>query len=309
MKSVVTGCAGFIGSHLTDALLGAGHNVLGIDCFTDYYQRSVKKRNMDNFVSNNNFTFLEKDIININSEILEDIDYVFHLAAQPGVRKSWENFGIYVKNNIIATQHLLQMCANTPIKRFVFASSSSVYGNATPMSETTIPSPISPYGVTKLTCEKLCNLYFSSYNVPVVILRYFSVYGPRQRPDMALSTFISKIMKGERISIFGGGTQTRDFTFVGDVVNATVLSAEKGCTGETINVGSGNPLRLSDAIAAIEEFIGKKAIVEHAESQKGDADNTCADIKKAEKLLGYRQTTGFGDGLKMQVSEMLARKP
>ena len=302
MKSLITGCAGFIGSHLSEALLKSGHKVVGIDCFTDYYPRKVKEANIRTIISDKNFDFHETDVLDLNVSILKDVDYVFHLAAQPGVRRSWEYFESYVKNNISATQRLLDVCKDFPIKRFVFASSSSVYGNAIPMKESSEPQPLSPYGITKLACEKLCSLYFNSYNVPVVTLRYFSVYGPRQRPDMAIGIFISKIMKGEKITIFGDGKHMRDFTFVEDVVEATILAAKKKCVGEIINIGNGKPVRLNDAIRIIDELTGKKAFVEYTDKQKGDAENTCADISKAEKTLGYIPKTDFRTGLKSQLA-------
>lgn len=300
MKSLVTGCAGFIGSHLSEALLSAGHRVRGIDCFTDYYPRKTKERNSAGMRSDKNFDFAEMDVLDMQPEMLDGVDYVFHLAAQPGVRRSWQDFGAYVRNNIIATQHLLEICKESSLKRFIFASSSSVYGNAAAMNEAAATAPVSPYGVTKQACEQLCTLYASS-GVPAVVLRYFSVYGPRQRPDMALSTFITRLRAGQAIALYGDGTQTRDLTFVRDAVDATLLAAEKDCTGETINVGSGHSIRMRDVITLLEELTGHQAAIEYRARQKGDAERTCADITKAQRLLGYAPSTELRAGLQLQL--------
>lgn len=241
MKCLVTGCAGFIGSHLTDSLLAKGFEVIGIDCFTDYYARSIKERNIQNALENRNFSFIEKDILEIDA--IPDVDYVFHQAAQAGVRASWgREFEIYCRLNIESTQYLLESCKRKKIKKFVYASSSSVYGDvALPMKENMMLRPMSPYGVTKLAAENLCYLYWKNYHVPIIALRYFTVYGPRQRPDMGIHKFVRAIMNGDPITIYGDGTQTRDFTYVADIVDANITAAISSIEGEAINIGGGKP--------------------------------------------------------------------
>jgi UDP-glucose 4-epimerase len=304
MKVVVTGCAGFIGSNLTEELLRRNYKVIGIDCFTNYYSIKLKRRNLQNLLKSKNFKFLRLDLVNTNlKKFLKHVDYVFHLAAQPGVRASWgKNFEIYVKNNIIATQRLLEQCVDLNLKKIVFASSSSVYGDVPiPMKENSVLKPISPYGVTKLAAENLCYLHWKNYRLPIVCLRYFTVYGKNQRPDMAIAKFTSRILNGERIQVFGNGEQTRDFTFISDAVEATILSAEKNVKGEIINIGSGKRISVNRIIKLLEKEIGKKASAEYIEMQKGDMKHTLADISKAKKLLGWKPKINIEDGIKMYV--------
>lgn len=294
---MVTGCAGFIGSHLTDRLLAEGYKVDGIDCFTDYYSRDLKERNIAEALKNENFNLIERDILDITR--FPEVDYVFHEAAQAGVRGSWgKNFEVYTRNNIEATQRLLEHYKDKPLKKFVYASSSSVYGDAKlPMSEDSVPKPVSPYGVTKLAGENLCYLYWKNYGIPCISLRYFTVYGPRQRPDMAINKFVKAISNGDEITIFGDGTQTRDFTFVSDIVNANVLAAESECSGEVFNVGGGSRISVNELIRAMEQIIGKKANIKFCDAQKGDAKDTLADNKKARIILGWKPNTGICEGL------------
>ena len=303
MKVLVTGCAGFIGSHLVERLLEEGYHIVGIDCFTDYYSEDMKRKNMEGFKNNENFEFIEKDILDVNlMPVLEGVDYVFHLAAQPGVRASWgKNFEVYTRNNILATQRLLEACKDLEIKRFVFASSSSVYGDSKelPLKESLYPKPVSPYGVTKLAAENLCVLYYKNYGIPVVSLRYFTVYGPRQRPDMAFHKFIKAVLEEKAITIYGDGNQTRDFTYVSDAVNATVLGM-KGEPGEIYNIGGGSRISVNKAIEVIEELTGKKAKIKYEPFQKGDMRDTYADISKAENELGYKPEIDINTGLKKQ---------
>ena len=304
MKALVTGCAGFIGSHLVERLLEESYHIVGIDCFTDYYSEDMKRKNMEGFKNNENFEFIEKDILNMNlMPVLEGVDYVFHLAAQPGVRASWgKNFEVYTRNNILATQRLLEACKGLEIKRFVFASSSSVYGDSRdlPLKESLYPKPVSPYGVTKLAAENLCVLYYKNYGIPVVSLRYFTVYGPRQRPDMAFHKFIKAVLEEKAITIYGDGNQTRDFTYVSDAVNATVLGM-KGKLGEIYNIGGGSRISVNKAIEVIEELTGKKAKIKYEPFQKGDMRDTYADISKAENELGYKPEIDINTGLKKQI--------
>ncbi len=301
MKIIVTGVAGFIGSHLAEKLIASGHSVTGVDCFTDYYSKGIKKRNIDWLLKKDKFSFLEKNILDIKSI---DADYIFHLAAQPGVHASWENFSAYVNNNILATQHMLELIKNSKAKKFIFASSSSVYGNAESMKEGAKLKPISPYGVTKIACEHICNVYASAYETPSVILRYFTVYGPRQRPDMAFSKFISAIDSGRKIRIYG--SPVRDFTYIDDIIDATILSMDAQ-SGSVMNIGSGRGVLLNDAIKIIEDKLGKKADIEHSESPPGDMRKTLAGISRARKL-GYSPKISIKEGLERQIEWYLRMK-
>ncbi|MCK4735480.1 MAG: GDP-mannose 4,6-dehydratase [Methanophagales archaeon] len=298
MKALVTGCAGFIGSHLVDKLLEQGYEVIGIDCFTDYYSREIKEANISNAWNHKNFEFIEEDILEMNG--YPEVDYVFHLAAQAGVRASWgKSFEIYTRNNIEATQKLLEFYKDREIKKFVYASSSSVYGDAElPMRENSLLKPVSPYGVTKLAGENLCYLYYKNYGVPVISLRYFTVYGPRQRPDMAIHKFVKAIFNRDEIAVFGDGTQTRDFTYVNDAVEANILAAKSDSVGETFNIGGGSRISVNDLIKKIVRTIGKKANIKYVEKQKGDVRDTFADVSKAKKELGWMPKVEIEEGLK-----------
>ncbi len=298
MKGLVTGCAGFIGSHLVDKLLERGYEVIGIDCFTDYYSRWIKEANIISALNHNNFEFIEEDILNMDK--FPDVDYVFHLAAQAGVRASWgKSFEIYTRNNIEATQRLLEFYKELNIKKFVYASSSSVYGDVKlPMTEDSLLKPVSPYGVTKLAGENLCYLYRKNYNVPTVSLRYFTVYGPRQRPDMAIHKFVKAILEENEITVFGDGTQTRDFTFVTDAVEANILAAENNIIGEVFNIGSGSRISVIDLIKAIEDFTGKMAKIKYIGKQKGDVRDTWADVSKAKERMNWRPRVNISKGVK-----------
>lgn len=280
LKALVTGCAGFIGSTLTDRLLRDGYDVIGIDRFSDYYPREIKDRNLSSAMQHPQFTLIEKDIMEIES--FPEVEYVFHLAAQPGVRASWGNiFDIYVRDNIQATQRLLEYYKDHPIRKFVFSSSSSVYGNIElPMHEDRMVQPVSPYGVTKLAAEHLCHLYWENYAVPVISLRYFTVYGPRQRPDMGIHKFIRAIQNGEEITIYGDGHQTRDFTYVDDVVDANILAAKTNICGEVFNIGGGNRISVIELIQEIEEVTGTKTNIRIESFQKGDVTDTWASTEK-----------------------------
>jgi len=297
MKTLVTGCAGFIGSHLVDKLLEQGYELIGMDCFTDYYHREIKEKNIENALKNNNFELIEEDIMNM--ENFPEVDYVFHLAAQAGVRASWgKSFEIYTRNNIEATQRLLEFYKEHKIKKFVYASSSSVYGDAElPMREDSLLKPVSPYGVTKLAGENLCYLYWKNYGVPTVSLRYFTVYGPRQRPDMAIHKFVNAILNEEEITVFGDGTQTRDFTFVDDVVEANILASANGIKGEVFNVGGGSRVSVNELIKKIEETTGKKARINYIEKQKGDVRDTLADTGKISNELNWKPRVKIEEGL------------
>jgi UDP-glucose 4-epimerase len=298
MKALVTGCAGFVGSHLVDKLLEQGYEVIGIDCFSDYYQREIKERNIENALNHKNFESVEEDILNM--EKYPEADYVFHLAAQAGVRASWgKSFEIYTRSNIEATQKLLEFYKELKIKKFVYASSSSVYGDAElPMKEDSLLKPVSPYGVTKLAGENLCYLYWKNYGVPTVSLRYFTVYGPRQRPDMAIHKFLKAIFSEEKITVYGNGTQTRDFTFVDDAIEANLFAAESDSVGEVFNIGGGSRVSVNELINEIEKIVGKKAKVKYVEKQRGDVKDTLADVGKARELLNWTPKVDINAGLK-----------
>lgn len=312
MSYLVTGVAGFIGSHLAEALLDAGGTVVGVDCFTEYYPKSTKFANIAEIIQREGFRFIEVNLGEADlSKLLNDVEFILHLAAQPGVRPSWGKFfDNYIKDNVIATQRLLEAAKNNKaIKKFIFVSSSSVYGDSEklPTPEETNPIPVSPYGATKLMGENLCHVYFRNYGLPTVILRYFTVYGPRQRPDMAFNRFIDRISRGKEIEIYGDGEQTRDFTYVGDIVAGTKLALEAK-PGTTYNIGSGNKVSLNEAISIIESLLGKKGIVVKKEDARGDVRSTAADISKARKDLGYSPKTRISEGLKEQVLWQLGMK-
>lgn len=303
MKSLVTGCAGFIGSHLAEKLLQEGHEVTGIDCFTDYYPRAIKENNIKIALNHKNFTFIEEDIVNLSE--FPEVDYVFHQAAQAGVRASWgKSFDIYTRNNILATQKLLEYYKDKKLRKFVYASSSSIYGNVDelPIREEAPKKPFSPYGVTKLAAENLCNLYYTNYGAPTVSLRYFTVYGPRQRPDMAIAKFVHAALNGGVIEEYSDGKQTRDFTYISDAVNANLLAAKSDVMGESFNIGGGGRISVNELISLIKGAAGKEVQVKHIEAQKGDVRDTYADTAKARKLIGYIPEVGIKDGIKRYVS-------
>jgi len=307
-KALVTGCAGFIGSHLTDKLLDNGYYVIGIDCFTDYYPRKIKEANLEKALENANFKLIIKDILDIDE--FPKVDYVFHEAAQAGVRTSWgKTFEIYARNNILATQKLLEFYKDSDIKKFVYASSSSVYGDVSnlPMKEESLLNPLSPYGVTKLAAENLCYLYYKNYNFPIVSLRYFTVYGPRQRPDMAFNKFVRNLINVKEIMIYGNGEQTRDFTYIDDVVRATILAAENDGVGEVLNIGGGSRISINKVISILEEITGKEAKIKYIEKQRGDVMHTYADVNKAKRLLGWNAKVNIKDGLKKYVEWVINR--
>jgi len=301
MRALVTGVAGFVGSTLAERLVADGVDVVGIDSFTDYYPRAIKERNLAALLTSRTFRFVEARLQDADlARILADCTHVFHLAAQAGVRKSWgRDFAVYTVNNVEATQVLLEACVGKPLERVVYASSSSVYGDRVelPMRETALPQPVSPYGVTKLAAEQLCFLYFVNYAVPTVSLRYFTVYGPRQRPDMAFHRFLQATRRGEPISLFGDGNQTRDFTFVADAVAATVAAGIRGIPGRVYNIGGGSRVSMHDVIEIIGRVAGRRPIVAVDPVQKGDMRHTYADTTLARTDLGFAPSTSLEDGL------------
>jgi UDP-glucose 4-epimerase len=307
MRCVVTGCAGFVGSHLCDQLLIAGNHVVGIDSFTNYYPRVIKQRNLQQAVDHSRFTFCEADLVWMPLHpVLDGADVVFHLAAQSGVRSSWgAEFETYARNNILVTQRLLEACRDhATLRRVVYASSSSIYGNAhaLPLTEPTTPHPVSPYGVTKLAAEHLCSLYHANFGVPTVSLRYFTVYGARQRPDMAFHRFIRAACDGEPIIVHEDGNQTRDFTHVGDIVQATIRAAAAStAVGRVYNVAGGSRVTLNHALDTLERVSGRTLEVIHAPKQAGDVRDTYADIIRARRDLAYEPTTDLVAGLRDEV--------
>lgn len=306
MKAFITGVAGFIGSTLAERLVRAGEDVVGIDCFTDYYPREAKERNLAFLRTAPNFRFIESRIQDADlGRLVADRTHVFHLAAQAGVRKSWgRDFDVYTTNNIEATQRLLEACVGTGIERLIYASSSSVYGDlvAMPMREDALPQPVSPYGVSKLAAEQLCYLYFVNYGVPAVSLRYFTVYGPRQRPDMGFHKFLRAALEGTPIAVYGDGEQTRDFTFVEDIVSANIAAAERGISGRVYNIGGGSRVSLNHVLEIIGQVTGRQPVIAREAAQKGDMRHTYADTELARTDLAFRPTTGLERGLAAEFS-------
>ncbi|WP_071517224.1 GDP-mannose 4,6-dehydratase [Geitlerinema sp. PCC 9228] len=303
---LITGVAGFIGSHLAQTLLEQGYAVIGVDEFNDYYDPQFKRQNVAALLEQENFQLIEGRIADINwLELLQDVEVIYHQAAQAGVRASWgDGFFAYTERNVDATQILLEAASNcTHLKRFVFASSSSVYGNAEtlPTSEAICPDPVSPYGITKLASEQLCRLYYQNFGVPIVALRYFTVYGPRQRPDMAFHKFFKAILHREAINIYGDGQQTRDFTFVRDAIaaNLAAATAEKA-PGEVLNIGGGSRVVLAEVIDAIEEITQRLVQRRYVQKAMGDARHTAADISKAREILGFQPQVSLREGLTQQ---------
>lgn len=305
MKILITGGAGFIGSHLADRLLKEGHQVLSIDNFDDYYDRSVKMRNIREQLASPRYRLVEADIR--NRKAMKRIlsvwrpDQVVHLAAKAGVRPSLEHPDKYVDVNIKGTENLLHASVESGVSRFVFASSSSVYGTNTkvPFSETDpILQPASPYGATKAAGEALCNSYHHCFGIPVAALRFFTVYGPRQRPDLAVHQFVGKIHRGEPITLFGDGSSSRDYTFVDDIVTGICGAMHfPNCGYEVFNLGNSTPVRLHELVSTIEEAMGKKALIEWKPMQTGDVPQTWADLDKSGKLIGYKPQTDFRTGV------------
>ena len=301
MNALVTGAAGFIGSTLAERLLADEAEVVGIDCFTDYYPRAIKERNIRTLLAHPKFRFVDARIQDADLRTLVGgSTHVFHLAAQAGVRKSWgRDFTVYTVNNIEATQALLEACVGASLERVVYASSSSVYGDhvALPMREDALPQPVSPYGVSKLAAEHLCYLYYANHGVPTTSLRYFTVYGPRQRPDMAFHRFLQATRLGEHIRLFGDGEQTRDFTFVTDAVAATVAASRRGVPGRVYNIGGGSRVSMNDAIAMIGRVADRRPLVTVDPVQKGDMRHTYADTSLARADLGFAPAVSLEEGL------------
>jgi nucleoside-diphosphate-sugar epimerase len=304
MKALVTGAAGFIGSHLCEHLLDRGADVVGLDCFTDYYARPIKEANLSHNTGKPGFRFVEARIQDADlAGVLAGATHVFHLAAQAGVRKSWgRDFRVYTEHNVDASQRLLEACVGRPLHRFVYASSSSVYGDnvSIPMREDALPQPVSPYGVTKLAAEQLCYLYHVNHGVPTASLRYFTVYGPRQRPDMGFHRFITAAIAGDPIHLYGDGEQTRDFTFVRDAVAATAAAGNRGVPGRSYNIGGGSRVSVNHVLDIIGRVVGRPLDVRREPTQKGDMRDTFADTTLARADLGFAPTVSLEEGIEAE---------
>ena len=301
--ALVTGAAGFIGSTLTDRLLADGVRVTGVDAFTDYYDVSLKRRNIADALRHRGFELVELELGTADLARLPDVDVVFHNAAQPGVRASWgSEFAAYTHHNVLVTQRLLERYKRSKLERFVYASSSSIYGDAEsyPTSESMLPRPFSPYGVTKLAGEHLAMLYGRNFGIPVAALRYFTVYGPRQRPDMAFHRFCRAMLAGEPITVYGDGRQSRDFTFVSDAVEANVRAWKRAAPQGVYNVGGGSQVEVLEAISLLEKNLGRKARVNLEPRPAGDPLRTRADATRLAADLGYATAVGIADGLAAQ---------
>ena len=305
MRTLVTGAAGFVGSHLTKRLCDEGFDVVGIDSFTDYYDVALKRMNADSAVRAG-AKIIDADLNKVDLDrALDGVEVVFHLAGQPGVRSSWgKEFSAYSYSNIDATQRLLEACRGKQnLRRVVYASSSSVYGDAEryPTSESDRPQPISPYGVTKLAAEHLCSLYAKCYEVPTVSLRYFTVYGPRQRPDMAFTRFAEAAVRDQEITVYGSGEQTRDFTYVGDVVEANVLAATCDITpGTVLNVAGGSHTSVNEVLQIFEKLAGSQLLVKRVDAVAGDVRRTGGDTTAIRSVLGWRPKVLLEDGIARQ---------
>ncbi|RBY93947.1 UDP-glucose 4-epimerase [Blastococcus sp. TBT05-19] len=303
MRSVVTGAAGFVGSHLSEHLLARGDEVVGIDCFTDYYDTAIKERNLAPALADERFTLVRGDLLTEPLiELFDGADVVYHLAGQPGVRPSWgSDFSTYVSHNVLATQAVLEAARTVELKKLVYASSSSVYGDAEsyPTSERVRPQPISPYGVTKLAAEHLCELYRTAFGVPTASLRFFTVYGPRQRPDMAFSRLVAAGLEGSVFELYGTGEQTRDFTYVGDIVRALHDAATSDFVG-VANIGGGSRTSMNEVVEIVSDLAGEPDVRRLAKV-RGDVKDTAADTQVARDGFGYAPQVSLRDGLALMV--------
>ncbi len=312
MECLVTGCAGFIGSHLCETLLKKGHRVHGIDCFTSYYSKESKEKNLSPLQSHPRFQFYPLNLAEENSQtelnhLMRGIEWIYHLAAAPGLIASWDNFSIYNTNNVLATHRLLETAKNAPmLNRLVYASTSSVYGKYASGDEALPLKPSSPYGVTKLAAENLCRVYYEAFDLPVVILRYFSVYGPRQRPDMGYYKFIQSISQNEPVYLTGDGFQIRGNTFVSDCVNASIAAMDTQ-PGSIFNVGGGELITVREVIRKIEQILGKRARITQLAERPGDQKYTGADTLKLCRATGWKPLVKLEEGLSQQIEWQIGK--
>lgn len=311
VRVVVTGVAGFIGSHIAEAHLARGDTVVGVDCFTEFYDVATKRANLARCVADERFSLIDADLLEVDlADVLAGVDAVVHHAAQPGVRPSWaRQFDTYLRNNVLATQRLLEACRATPIGRLVYASSSSVYGDpgVFPTAETTLTRPYSPYGVTKLAGEHLVSLYAKNFGLPAISLRYFTVYGPRQRPDMAIHRLVDSALTGSEFHLYGDGSKRRDFTYVGDVVRANLLAGEADVEpGTVVNIAAGGNTSMTELIELVELAAGRAPNVVRDDDAPGDVERTGGDNSLARELLGWEPTTDVREGVARQVESQRA---
>ncbi len=304
MRCMVTGAAGFIGSHLCEALLLDGAEVVGIDAFIPYYPRAVKMANLAGLRQHPQFAFYELDLREAElAAVLDGVEVIFHIAAMPGLLASWSHFESYMTCNVLATQRLLQAASESgQVRQFIHASTSSIYGSLVLGDEQTKPQPVSPYGITKLAGEHLAQVYNAQFGLPTSILRYFSVYGPRQRPDMGYYLFIERILQGRPITVFGSGDQLRGNTYVGDIVRATQLAHQRFTPGSVYNIGGAEEVSANQVIALLQDIIGKEAIVQHGPARPGEQSRALADMRLAREQLGFVPATSLRKGLEAQVA-------
>ena len=311
MRALVTGAAGFVGSHLAERLCTSGWEVVGVDCVSPYYDTSQKHANVAAITRSAQIQYVDGDLLTMDvAQLLDGIDVVFHQAGQPGVRASWDAFDSYVEQNVIVTKRLLDAAHSASTMRFVFASSSSIYGDALsyPTREDTVPRPQSPYGVTKLAAEHLCGVYARNWGLPTVALRYFTVFGPRQRPDMAMHRLIEAALTGGSFPIFGTGDQVRDFTYVGDVVAANIAAGTADVEpGTVINVAGGGASTLTEVVEIVEHLTGRRISLDRRPRQAGDVERTGGAVDLARALLGWTPRVSVEDGLARQVRWHLER--
>lgn len=308
MRCLVTGAAGFIGSHLCQALLAQGDEVVGLDAFIPYYPRAVKEANLAAFRAHPAFTFHELDLRRDDlAAALDGVEAIYHIAAMPGLLASWQQFDVYMTCNVQATQRLLRAAVESGgVRQFIHASTSSIYGSHVLGDEQTTPRPVSPYGITKLAGEHLVRVYHEQFGLPTSILRYFSVYGPRQRPEMGYYLFIEAIRQGQPLTVFGSGDQLRGNTYVGDIVRATLLAHQRFEPGSVYNIGGAEEVSANQVIALLEEIIGRRADVRHGPTRPGEQSRALADMTQARERLGFTPQTTLRAGLEAQVAWQLA---
>ena len=313
VSCLITGVAGFIGSHLAKKLLAEGWRVIGIDNFSPYYDPQQKRVNLSALLVNPDFTFLELDVHDLTVDIqLPSVQYVFHLAGRPGVRPSFgRQFHLYLQDNVLATERLLERCLDWPLRKFIFASSSSVYGSChrQPQKESDPPRPASPYAFTKLAAELLCAHYWRRHHLPAASARLFTVYGPGQRPDMAVHRFITAALEGRPLEVYGDGRQTRDMTFVDDAVEGLIGAARFGRQGAVYNIASGCPVSLRELVGRISRLAGLPVEIAFAKRRQGDVGHTWGDIGQAHKELGYTPSVTLNEGIAQQIEAIRTGAP